>query len=1413
MNCTGATNPSSNPTSYNITSSAISLAAPSCPGYTFTGWTGSNGTTPNTTVSISSGSTGNRNYTANWSIVNYTISYTLNGGTVATANPTSYNVNTTTFTLNNPTKSYYTFTGWTGSNGSTAQTSVSVAKGSTGNKSYTANWKAVEYTISYDLNCTGATNASSNPAKYTYESNAITLAAPSCPGYTFTGWTGSNGTTAQTSVTIAKNSNGNKSYKANWSLVTYSITYDLGGGTVSPVNPTSYNVTTNEFTLNNPTKPGYTFTGWSGTGLTGTANTSVKVSKGSTGDRSYKANYSIINYTISYTLNCPTTSANSNPTSYNVTSSAISLAAPTCNGYTFKGWTGSNGSTAQTSVTIAAGSTGNKSYTATWQATSYSITYTLGCSGSTNASSNPTSYTIESNAITLAAPSCPGHTFTGWTGSNGSTAQTSVTIAKGSTGNKSYTANWTVNTYSISYTLNGGTVSPANPTSYNVNTATFTLNNPTKTYYNFTGWTGSNGSTAQTSVSVAKGSTGNKSYTANWSAIEYSIIYDLNCTNATNASSNPPKYTYESNAITLAAPTCNGYTFKGWTGSNGSTAQTSVTIAKNSSGNKSYTANWTPTSYSISYTMNCTNATNPSSNPSNYNITTATFSLAAPSCPGYTFTGWTGSNGTTANTSVSIAKGSTGNKSYTANWSLVTYSISYTLNGGTVATANPTSYNVTTNTFTLNNPTKSYYDFVGWSGTGLTGNSNKSVSVAKGSTGNRTYTANWSAIEYSITYDLNCTNATNASSNPDKYTYESNAISLAAPSCPGYTFTGWTGSNGTTAQTSVTIAKNSNGNKSYKANWSIINYSITYSLDGGSVSGNPTTYNINTATFTLVNPTKTGYNFTGWSGTGLSGSSNTTVTITKGSTGNRSYTAHWSIKTFTVTTNGSFDSSGSGIQSKTVNYGTQVSAYAPTSGLGSCSWSGFSTYSTGIERDTYICPAWDHSSPWTQTITSNTTMNFGKTSNASSYAYRYKISFYNGSSLYTTVWTNSVSSNGAAASFTFPSGPSYTGYSFNGWSTSSTATSGSAAGTSTTATGPKTYYATKQAIQYSISYTMNCTNATNPSSNPTTYYITSSAISLSAPSCPGHTFKGWTGSNGTTAQTSVTIPAGSTDNKSYTANWTTNNYTVNVVNGTFSDGTTSKSLAYGSTASIKADYTGTFDATNITGVSLGTYAYKSSGQTYWSDNSSCVYAKRDQKKYKREKRLYFNGWNDGNLNYNRTITVTGNATYTANYEYNTTLDNEYSPVLDTLTCMLGDRDSIAWSYQGAGSKYSGTITNGGVQWAGDSQNQQIRFNGYQLGSHHTGGNMISSSDVTVHLWATLPTDSFDAPTVCAKSNTKCTTSGSNTIIDKKKKVTGGTSSFYVVIDDVGQYKWCKPTGVILYDPDTGASIQEVTCGN
>ena len=134
-----------NPTTYTIDTDDFTLKAPTKTGYTFIGWTGSNGNTPQTTVTIVKGSTGDRNYVAHWEVTSYSITYNLINGGIAD-NPTTYTVDEP-LTLTNPTKTGYTFTGWTGSNGSIPQTTVTIT--GTGDKSYTANWSIINYKIDY----------------------------------------------------------------------------------------------------------------------------------------------------------------------------------------------------------------------------------------------------------------------------------------------------------------------------------------------------------------------------------------------------------------------------------------------------------------------------------------------------------------------------------------------------------------------------------------------------------------------------------------------------------------------------------------------------------------------------------------------------------------------------------------------------------------------------------------------------------------------------------------------------------------------------------------------------------------------------------------------------------------------------------------------------------------------------------------------------------------------------------------------------------------------------------------------------------------------------------------------------------------------------------------------------------------
>ena len=76
--------------------------------------------------------------------------------------------------------------------------------------------QSYNYSITYDLD--GGTPAGYYPPYYTYDTNTFTLANPVREGYTFMGWTGSNGDTPQTNVTITRGSHGDLYFIANWAL-------------------------------------------------------------------------------------------------------------------------------------------------------------------------------------------------------------------------------------------------------------------------------------------------------------------------------------------------------------------------------------------------------------------------------------------------------------------------------------------------------------------------------------------------------------------------------------------------------------------------------------------------------------------------------------------------------------------------------------------------------------------------------------------------------------------------------------------------------------------------------------------------------------------------------------------------------------------------------------------------------------------------------------------------------------------------------------------------------------------------------------------------------------------------------------------------------------------------------------------
>lgn len=116
------------------------------------------------------------------------------------------------------------------------------------------------------------------------------------------------------------------------------------------------------------------------------------------------------------------------------------------------------------------------------------------------------------------------------------------------------------------------------------------------------------------------------------------------------------------------------------------------------------------------------------------------------------------------------------------------YSIGYNLDGGTAQ--NPTTYNVETESFKLNNPVKPGFSFTGWSGTGLNGENNMNVTIEKGSMGNKTYQAHFvENTDYTVSFDTSSGSAIKDKTGL-KWT-DSVLDGVATPTRKGYIFTGW----------------------------------------------------------------------------------------------------------------------------------------------------------------------------------------------------------------------------------------------------------------------------------------------------------------------------------------------------------------------------------------------------------------------------------------------------------------------------------------------------------------------------------------------------------------------------------------------------------------------------------------------
>ncbi len=868
----GWTNDVENPSFYDIEDEDITLKAPVRVGYTFAGWKNPNG---DVIEKIAKGCTGDKVFTATWNVIPYGITYVLAvggiGDVTGNTNPNGYNIETEDITLTAPTRAGYTFGGWRNDEGNVV---TKIARGSTENRRFTATWNTITYNISYVLQVGGVgngTNNVANPKTYTVETPNIVLQDPTRVGYTFASWTNALGNLDKT---IPQGSTEDRTFTATWNVIPYEITYVLAVGGIGEVtnntNPDGYNIETEDITLTAPTRAGYTFGGWKNN--EGTVVT--KIVKGSTENRRLTATWNTITYNISYVLQVGGvgngTNNVANPKTYTVETQNIVLQDPTRVGYNFEGWTNALGNLDKT---IPQGSTEDRTFTATWSLENYNITYKLSVGGygaGVNHPDNKGNYNIESAEINLKAPTRPGYTFSYWTPSNG-------IISSGSTGDKEFTAIWNAINYDIEYNLPiEATNNSNNPAQYNIE-RTITLQEPTRPGYIFKEWTGVDSVTINPGTNkkeykinpnndqiVKKTVTAvfdQAQYTITYEGLQSGVQYEPICDN----SMNPGGYTYDDDARVIAAPTKRGYTFLGWKTAEDQTLKQTRTIPKNSTGHKTFTAEFSLNEYTVEYRLDLTGvgvATNHPDNKTEYTVLDE-YTVYQPTRPGYNFSKWTEFTGT------KIVRGSIGHLVLTAEWFAIPYGITYELNGGTNSEENPATYNIeATQDIILKNPTKTGYTFTGWrdEGTSL------ATRITKGTYGLRTFTATWRANKVTLIYHGNgntctCDETTQEVTYDQNFVFANNMFKKT-----GYSFANWNrAANGSglsyaAGSTSKNISDGDNIQIDIYAQWSKNQYQVSFDANngtGGPMANQDFIYDEAKALSSNVF-TRTGYEFLGW---------------------------------------------------------------------------------------------------------------------------------------------------------------------------------------------------------------------------------------------------------------------------------------------------------------------------------------------------------------------------------------------------------------------------------------------------------------------------------------------------------------------------------------------------------------------
>lgn len=585
-----------------------------------------------------------------------------------------------------------------------------------------ASWIPNKYVISATV------DGVKNDYEVTYGEVPSVLPKPSKAGYNFVGWKeGSADFNASVNYEIARNIE----IVASFEAISYNIQYILGydGVVNAERNPASFNIETPDIELLSPTfDDKHTFLGWYTDPNFSEASKVTKITSSMAGSSvTLYAKWNTIS-SVSFDANGGDCDKDQMSISFN---EEYTLPTPTLKNYVFDGWYNGESRINNTGVWSISG---DVELVAKWLPRQNSIEYVLGYDGAVNSTSNPTSYDVEDGTVALIAPTFDEkHIFVGWYTDPNFTESSRITeiTAENVTEEMILYAKWkTVST--VTFVTNSDAVLD----SVNINYGDeYTLPTVTKEKYTFGGWFDEKGKQVY--------GTGNWTYEsdivlyAKWNATEYSINYVMNGGSFSEARND--KYSVETDFDNLVMPTPSKLyaTFDGWYFDSEFTVEFDANMLMNYEGVTLY-AKWNAIKVTINYDADGGNVLKDSEV---INLG-QDYVLLTTEKPGYKFAGWYMGD-TLVDSKLCWTDGEVLVLNLKAKWTIEEYTIDYDLDGGTTSAQLVTKYNINSDDIVLPVLTKQGFYFVGW--LMEDGKTSGSVVIKKGSTGNRTFKAVWTA--------------------------------------------------------------------------------------------------------------------------------------------------------------------------------------------------------------------------------------------------------------------------------------------------------------------------------------------------------------------------------------------------------------------------------------------------------------------------------------------------------------------------------------------------------------------------------------------------------------------------------------------------------------------------------------------